>query len=271
MIANVAEVGAAKPGAGAFARFADQWIYVFMAALFVVTALLGFMPTSIDKLAAVEAGQRPPLPLILHAHAVLMGSWLTLFLAQATLMATGRREHHWKLGLVGVVLAPAIVLAMIGVTRSGWSLVASFSPDLVPPDVLDLRKFRVSNILLEQIRMIVLFPALVSWALLVRRSDPEAHKRLMILATVLPLPAAIDRMTWLLPMSLPESPSSVHLYTLLWLLPVLIYDVARRGSVHRAYLIGIALNLPFIIASHSLWGSSWWLEVAPRLMGVEGW
>ena len=72
MVANTAEVVGARPDAGAFARFADRWIYVFMAGLFVVTALAGFVPRSLIKLAAVEAGQRPPFPPILHVHAVLM-------------------------------------------------------------------------------------------------------------------------------------------------------------------------------------------------------
>ena len=58
---------------------------------------------------------------------------------------------------------------------------------------------------------------------------------------------------------------------LLWLLPVLIYDLARRGRVHRAYLIGIAANLPFVVASQLLWGSPWWMENAPKLLGVKGW
>jgi hypothetical protein len=72
-------------------------------------------------------------------------------------------------------------------------------------------------------------------------------------------------------MNLPESPLSPHLYSLLWLLPVLIYDVARRGRLHRAYVIGIALNLPFMIASNLLWGTPWWMATAPRLVGVQGW
>jgi hypothetical protein len=124
--------------------------------------------------------------------------------------------------------------------------------------------------LLEQIRIVPLFAALVTWALVVRRSDSETHKRLMILAALLPLPAAIDRMTWL-PATLPESPASIHLYSLLWLLPVLVYDIVRRGSVHRAYVIGLALNRPFVVASYVLWSSPWWSATAPRLMGVQNW
>jgi hypothetical protein len=128
----------------------------------------------------------------------------------------------------------------------------------------------MSNILLEQVRMAPLFVVFVTWAFLSRRRDLETHKRMMVLATLMPLPAAIDRIVWL-PGTMVQGPAFMALYTLLWLSPVLIYDLARRGRVHRAYVIGIALNLPFVIASYFLWGSPRWFEVAPRLMGVPGW
>lgn len=255
--------------AGALARLADRWIYVFMAGLFIATALTGFIPTSIRVLGAVQAGQRPPLPPILHVHAVLMGSWLLLFLAQALLMATGRRAQHKRLGLLAAVLAPAVVVAMIGIVKSSWSMNASLPPDLLTPGASRRINF-MSNVLLEQVRMAVLFAVFVSWAFLCRRQDPETHKRMMVLATVVPLPAAIDRIAWL-PATMAQGPTFMPFYTLLWLLPVLIYDLAQRRRVHRAYVIGIALHLPFVIASYVLWGSPWWFEFAPRLMGAGGW
>src|SRR5690349_13421565 len=76
----------------------DRWIYVFMAAFFVAIVFAGFIPDSVVKVAAVEAGKRPPFPLILHVHAVLMGSFLLLLLAQTILVATGRRKGHMQLG-----------------------------------------------------------------------------------------------------------------------------------------------------------------------------
>jgi hypothetical protein len=268
MIANTADVVGVKPEAGAFACFADRWIYVFMAALFIVTVLTGFIPDSMNLLAAVEAGERAPLPPILHVHAVLMAFWLLLLLTQTTLMATGHRAQHKKLGLIAVVLAPAVVVVMFGVAKSSWSQVAAIPPGIMPPEALSGIKVFVSNILLEQVSAAILFAIFIAWALLVRRKDSEMHERLVILATLMPLPAAIDRITWL-PTTLPESPASIHLYMLLWLLPVLIYDIVRRGHVRRAYVIAIVLNLPFMITSHLLWGSPWWLATAPRVMGVQ--
>src|SRR5688572_21729059 len=84
----------AKPVASLAATI-DRWIYVFMAGLFMVTVLVGFIPVSLDKIAAVEAGRRPPFPPVLHVHAVLMGTWIALLLTQAGLVATGRRTLHW--------------------------------------------------------------------------------------------------------------------------------------------------------------------------------
>jgi len=270
MVANSAEISNAGTASGVFARVADRWIYVFAAGLFVVTVLVGFIPDSIGLLEAVRAGERPPLPPVLHAHAVLMGTWLMLLLAQTTLMATGHTRHHMKLGLAAFALLPVLVFAMFGVIRATWSWVGSIPAGAMDPGALSAVKTLVSDILLPQLRIALLFPVIVAWAVLVRRRDPETHKRLMILATAMPLPAATDRMTWL-PTTLPDNPATIHLYSLLLLAPVLIYDVVRRGHIHRAYVIGIALNLPLVVATHYLWSSPWWLAFAPKLVGIDGW
>src|SRR5690349_79305 len=98
-------------GRGEFVAFVNRWIYVFMAGLFIVTVFAGFIPDSLGKMEDVAAARRPPFPPILHVHAVLMGSWLLLLLTQATLMATGRPAIHKQLGLLAMVLAPALIVA----------------------------------------------------------------------------------------------------------------------------------------------------------------
>jgi hypothetical protein len=246
-------------------RARGQKIYPFMAALFVVTAVVGFGPTSLALLATVEAGQRPPLPLILHVHAACMVAWLLLLLVQTSLVATGRTPLHRTLGFAALVVAPAVVAAMIGVTLSTWRTIASLGPSAGPEFMQSIAG--ASNILLEQTRSVVFFALFVGWALVVRRKDPETHKRMMILATLMPLGAAITRIEWL-PTTMPGSYVSQYAYLLLWLAPALIHDIIRRGAVHRAYVIGIALVLPFAVVSQLLWGSDWWVATAPRLMGV---
>jgi hypothetical protein len=269
MISAPADVIDPRPATSALARFADRWVYVFMACLFIITALAGFIPDSLAILAELRTHARPPLPAVMHMHALLMGSWLLLLLAQTLLMATGRRALHRKIGAIALLLVPLILVTMVCLVRIGFAdvSIASAAPGADPAEISNSRLF-ASSLLPEQVRAALLFGVFASSALWVRNRDPQAHKRLMVLATLMPLPAAFDRIDWL-PSTLPASSDSSALYMLLWLSPVLLYDLLRRGRVHRVYVIGLLLNLPFVVASHFLAGSSWWIATAPRLVGIR--
>src|SRR5258708_24418231 len=87
----------------------DRWIFVFMAAWFIAIVLTGFIPDSVMKVGMVRAGARPPFPLVMHLHALLMGSLLLILLTQTWLMATGRRALHMTLGVLVMGSPPALV------------------------------------------------------------------------------------------------------------------------------------------------------------------
>ena len=247
----------------------DRWIFVFMAAWFIAIVLAGFIPSSLAKIAAVEAGQRPPFPWILHVHAILMGSFLLLLLAQTSLMATGRSAMHRQLGLAAMVLAPALVIAGFVLVRTTYLGLWGAAQGAPPAAAAGLRNIilHVDNIMLLQIRIGLLFPLFLFIGLRARRTEPGMHKRMMFLATAMALPAGIDRIPWL-PTTLPASPLGPDFYTLVAVLPMFAWDLARNRRVHPAYWIWLAINLPFAIAVHGLWGTQWWHDAAPRLMGV---
>lgn len=255
-------------GQSGFTNFVDRWIFVFMAALFVVTTLAGFIPDSLAKIALVEAGQRAPFPPVLHLHAVLMGCWLLLLLAQTMLMATGRAANHKKLGIASMVLAPAIVATGFFLVPTMYGQVWTAAQG-APPEMAEQLKgvlAFVGNIGLFQIRAGLLFPLFVVLALRARKTDSSMHKRMIILATVIPLPAAIDRITWL-PHSLPEAAYSADLYVLAWIAPMFAWDLFRLGRVHRAYIIWLSAFIPCAIVVNLLWNSPWWQSFFPGLMG----
>ena len=242
----------------------DRWIYVFTAASFIAIVLAGFIPSSIGKIAAVQAGQRPPFPLVMHVHAALMGSFLLLLLAQTVLVATGRQAQHMRLGLVSMVLAPAMVAAgfLLAATNyhSIWAA-AQVQPEMRPVvGILD-------NILLLQLRIGILFPILLWIGLRARRGEPGLHKRMMILSVSVALPAGIDRIPWL-PSTMPASPLTADLYILAAVSPLLLWDLIRNRYLHRAWWIWLGLLLPFAVLTNLLWNTEWWHGTARTLMGV---
>lgn len=43
------------------------------------------------------------------------------------------------------------------------------------------------------------------------------------------------------------------------------------AALHKAYVIGIALNLPFSLFSFLAWGTDWRLATAPKILGIPRW
>jgi hypothetical protein len=247
----------------------DRWIYVFTAASFIAIVLVGFIPDSLSKMAAVSSGLRPPFPLTLHVHAVLMGTFLVLLLAQTWLVASGKNGLHRRLGIAAFLVAPAIVLAGFILIPTMYGSVwhaAQAAPPQTQPKLLQTVGI-LDNIMLMQFRIGVLFPLFLWVGLRARTGNAGFHKRMIILATAVTLPAAIDRIMWL-PTTFPSSPLATDLYTLLAVSPMFVWDVLRNRSVHPAYLVWLAINLPFALAVHGLWDTAWWHSVAPRLMGL---
>jgi hypothetical protein len=244
----------------------DRWIWVFMAAFFIAITLTGFVPDSLQKLAMVRAGARPPFPPILHLHAVLMGSFLLLLLAQSWLMATGRRDRHQLLGRVAFVLVPAMVVVGFILVPAIYHQVWNGAQTAPPPVREQLRQtlLFLDNIALLQLQAGILFTVFIWLALRARRTDPGFHKRMMFLATAWPLQAAIDRITWL--PSIYPGPVSTDIYTLLAVSPMFLWDASRHQSVPRVYLVWLGVSLPVAVTIQLLWDAPGWHAFAPRFL-----
>lgn len=246
------------------AGFIDRWIYVFTAATILLVVLTGFIPDSIGVIGAVQTGQRPPLPPILHVHAVLMGSFLLLMLTQTILVATGRVGLHQSLGRVAFVLAPALVVVGLLLAPATYHY-NWHAAQVAPPDIRQklLNPFIWDVILMAQLYVGLLFSILMTIGLLARRSNAGLHKRMMLIAPAMALTPAFARMTWL-----PHIPFDIIIYPSLTLLPMLLWDVARNRRVHSAYIIWLALALPASAFFQFAAFTPWWRGVAHGIMGV---
>lgn len=226
---------------------------MFVAALFIVVTLTGFIPDSLEEVAAVKAGERPPFPIVLHFHAVLMGSF--------------RCALRQVLGRVSVVLVPVLVPAGLILVPTTYRGLWFEAQSVVPLARVELQALllNVDNVMLMQLRIALLFLLFIFIGLRARRIDAGVHKRMMILATA--MPAAIDRILWL-PTTFPANPLASDLYTLALVSPMFLWDVIRNRTVHRAYLIWLGVNLVAAALLYTLWGTGWWYATAPHLVGL---
>lgn len=251
-------------------RTSSSLIYVSMAMLFVVIAIAGFAPTSLGLIDGMLKGEQPAPPLIMHFHAITMSTWLLLLLVQTMLVNLRRAGLHRKLGTASLVLAPCILLSMIGVEllNVGNSVFTT-----APSEAAESAEYlkNISDSLLIHGVSFLFFPTFYLWAIVVRKRDGDTHKRLMILATVVLMIPALGR---LLSVSqvLPDFGLSVidarHFYMLVLLAPALIHDLVNHQTLHRSYRIGLSMVGVWIVAAHFLWDSPWWINNAPKILGV---
>ncbi|HWU54864.1 MAG TPA: hypothetical protein VN175_05130 [Rhizomicrobium sp.] len=247
----------------------DRWIYVFTAASLIAVVFAGFLPDSFAKVAAVEAGKRPPFPLILHVHAVLMGSFLLLLLAQTVLVATGRLGGHMQLGIAAMVLAPAIVISGLILVPTMYHLAwnaALAAPIAMKEPFLD-RLHAIDNVMLRQFSAGILFTVFMAIALRARTRDSGLHKRMIFLSITAVLGAAITRIHWL-PTTMPNSSLSLDIFVLLTFSPMFLWDLIRNRGLHRAYFIWASIYFPVMATVHTLWDTPWWHATARHIMGV---
>ena len=119
--------------------------------------------------------------------------------------------------------------------------------------------------MLLQFRVGILFPLFLAIGLRARELDAGLHKRMMLLASAIPLGAGIDRITWL-----PTTATSLStdFYILAAVSPLFIWDVIRNRRVHRAYLLWFAAYLPASVLVWTLWDTRWWHSIARNLLAA---
>ena len=227
----------------------ERWFYVGMSIAFLITVFAGFAPTYYLR----SYFNATPLMPLLHVHGIVFTSWLVLFLIQTTLVAAHRTDIHRRLGILGGVIATLMIL--IGASTA----VIRASQGATPvPGVSSL------SFLVVPLGDISVFAILVGAGFYYRRR-PDIHKRLMLLATVSILAAAIARLPFAI---MQAGPPAFFGFTDLFVLACILYDVITLKRVHRA----TALAALLIIASQPLRlmvaGTHVWLAFAGWLTSL---
>jgi hypothetical protein len=192
---------------------------------------------------------------IFYLHGAVYAAWFLLLVVQSCLVSVGRLATHQRLGMFGAGLAS--IMFVIGVAGC---LVAAKRPGGfigVPVPPLQFLALPIVDLLLF---------ALFVFLGIRHRRKPQAHKRLMILATVNLVEAAIIRLPFAF--IIEGAPLMSRWLTDIFILLIVVWDLVVLRRVHPVTLWGGLL----IIASQPLRlllaESTWWQRIADWAVSV---
>ena len=221
--------GVAVPRVAA-TTIAGKRFYVRMAAACLMVAVVGFTPTYWMPLFRGTLN----VAAISHVHAAVFYSWTLLFLVQTWLAANRKLTRHREWGVAGVALATTMVF--VGMVAAITSLKQSTADGFGDAG----RAFTI-----VPVSGLVFFVALFVLAL-VKVRQLDTHKRLMVVATVSLLQAAVGRwfLIFIAPVVMgggPVSPPPVlvtimpGLLSDLLIVAAMVHDRKTTGRVHPVY------------------------------------
>ncbi len=199
-------------------RSSDRAFYIGMSLASVVTVFIGFAPTYYLKTYFGAPALRP----LVQLHGFLFTSWIVLFVVQTALIANHHVRLHRRVGIVGAWLAGLI--AIVGTTTAVVSGRRNYVAD----------SFGASTFLAVPLTDMLVF-ALLAAAAIYYRQRPVTHKRLMMLATIGLLDAAIAR--WRLTF-IQSNGVAYFVVTDLFVVAAVVYDLVTRRRVDPANVWG---------------------------------
>lgn len=235
--------------------------YANMALLCVAVAFVGFAPTYFVPMAKGTFQTHP----IVHIHGWVFFAWTLFFAYQARLAAVGNLARHRRVGLIGVALASVMTLLGFLIAIDRMHFAASLGAEEA-----------AKAFALVPISSIVFFAALIIWAIM-RASQPDWHKRLMLVATISILDAAIAR--WFLVLLAPPGPAGPPpvgvdvgpaLVTCLLIAACIVRDLRKERRAHPAYLWSGSILLAIKLGQVPLSATAAWRSIAGGIMALTG-
>jgi hypothetical protein len=240
---RAASVVAAAP---AGVRANDRAFYTSIAVAAALTVLVGFSRTYFLR----PYFQAEPLDAAFHVHGLVFSAWIALFVAQTSLVAAGRTDVHRNLGWAGAGLASLMVVVALNAAVHGAHR------DIAAGYEVESLSFFATPVL-----SMAMFASLVALAI-AARGRPETHKRLMLLATLSLLDAAVAR--WPIPGI--DAPLAYYAVTDAFIAAAMLYDFASRRSVSPVYIYGGLVIVIEQWARDVLGATAVWQSLAAKIL-----
>ena len=221
----------------------ERRIYLVAAIATVTLILIGFARTYYLK----GLYDAPSLTPLVHLHGFVMSVWFGLFLVQVFLASKRRVDLHRRLGMFGAVWAPIVFVVAVATAITAARL--GHAPPGPPPLVF----------LAIPLGDMVYFAGIVPLAFHYRK-QPGIHKRLMLLAFVGQLPAAIARIP--LEAIAQAGPLAYVGLTTLLAAACIAADTIRHRRLHPAFGWGLLFLVTTQVGRLAVSGTDAWMRFA---------
>jgi hypothetical protein len=230
----------------------ERIFFTAMALVVLGSTFIGFAPTYYLRFMGPPPHPVEPLIPLVFVHGMVFSAWVLLFVAQTALVAKGDLAVHRKLGLAGVGLLGLMIPLAIAVGVGGIHRPLTAFPGIDPLSWAAVPLLDVP-----------LFTGLIGGALL-NRKRPQVHKRLMLCAMVDMMRPSLGRV---LP-AFGFGPNLALTLPLLFLLPLILWDLKTRRRVEPATLWGSLAVVAVSIGTLLVWETPAWLGLARLLAGI---
>ncbi|HEY0462146.1 MAG TPA: hypothetical protein VGC97_23635 [Pyrinomonadaceae bacterium] len=207
-------------------RPSDRGLFLATAIAFPLVVLAGYFKSY--YFSALFADARPVANALVHAHGIVMSSWVIYFIAQVALIRTKNIRLHMSMGMAGIALAALVVVVGMATAYDAQLVRRSAPPGADPHGFFFLPFF-------DMLLFVVFFAGAIYY-----RKRPAEHKSLMLLTAINFMPAALFRIS-------PVAPEN----TIFWAFGVpaavgvacFAWYTAKRRKLNKVFALGILLLL----------------------------
>jgi uncharacterized membrane protein YozB (DUF420 family) len=246
----------------------DRWFYIAVALLVIIINVAGFAPSLLDQ--SMRNGRPSSLVVI---HGVVASAWLLLFLAQATLVATGRTSIHRRLGAIALVLTVVMIVLVFQITIEmvprGHDLSGDLTRLAVAPGA-PVRSVAERDGGLGGLVAVLGFGVLVAAGWWYRR-QPEIHKRVMLVAVLSLTSVPLGHLAGYVVGRWPDlyGPARLAPFAgILLLFAGAVHDKVTRGRIHPVSVwVPLAFISGMLLVGRAVGPSAPWRQFVAWLAG----
>jgi hypothetical protein len=231
----------------------ERRFFTLITTTIAVVVLFGFARTFFLRSLFPEAQSFAAPEPIFFIHGLFFTAWIGFLVLQAFLIRVRRADLHRSLGWIGVGLAFFVVLL-----GTYGSLIAAQRPGGFIGVPLPPLQFLIFPIL-DMVLFATFFALAIIW-----RDRPQSHKRLMVLAAVNLVEAAIIR----IPIAFigAGAPFTSRGLSYLFIVALIVWDLRISGRIHRVTFWGGLVIVASFPARMLVSQMPTWAEVASRLI-----